>query len=166
MSSGILTKGAFALCFASILAPGGPAAAATATTSFGVQIQITNDCTITSTDMNFGSVGFIAANVDATSTITVRCTVGSAYSIALNLGVGTGTSIAARKLTGAGGTLDYNLYQDTARTIVWGTVNPTQTVQGTGNGTTQPITVYGRVPPQSSPGTGIYNDTITAEITY
>lgn len=166
MNFGILTKAAIALGVASTLGGSGPAAAATATTSFGVQIQITNDCTITSTNMDFGSVGFINANVDAISTLSVRCTVGSAYSISLNLGVGSGSTIAARKLTGPGGTLDYNLYQDAAHSLVWGTVNPAQTVQGTGTGIVQPITVYGRVPPQSSPGTGVYNDTITAQITY
>ncbi|MGH6859584.1 MAG: Csu type fimbrial protein [Phyllobacterium sp.] len=166
MSSATLMKVAIATGLAAVLATGSPAFAVTATTDFNVQINITPECTISATDLDFGSVGLIAANVDATSTITVECTTGTAYTLSLDLGDGAGATIAARKLTGAGGTLDYNLYQDAARTQVWGLAAPAETVEGTGTGVSQALTVFGRVPPQPTPGTGIYSDTIQAVVTY
>jgi spore coat protein U-like protein len=40
------------------------------------------------------------------------------------------------------------------------------TVSGTGTGLTQPLNVYGRVAPQTTPQPGAYTDTIVATITY
>src|ERR1700760_4057282 len=64
--------------------------AATATTTFNVQITITNACTIVSaTSLNFGSVGVIGASgVPSTSTINVLCTSLAPYTIGLSAGTG------------------------------------------------------------------------------
>ncbi len=143
--------------------------AATATTSFTVQITITNACTIVSaTNMNFGSVGVIGGpGIDATSIITVQCTQSAPYTIGLNAGTGTGATVASRLMTsGASNTVGYSLYQDVAHSLVWGTTIGTNTVAGTGNGASQPITVYGFVPSQSTPPAAVYNDTITVTVTY
>lgn len=146
-----------------------PAIAATVTTTFGVQITITNACTIVSaTNMNFGSVGVIGASgVDATSTITVQCTTSAPYTIGLNVGTGSGATVATRLMTsGASNTVSYSLYQDAAHTLVWGTTIGTNTVAGTGNGASQAFTVYGHVPSQTTPPAAVYNDTITVTVTY
>jgi spore coat protein U-like protein len=63
-------------------------------------------------------------------------------------------------------TVGYQLYRDTGRTQVWGTTIGTDTVAGTGNGTSQAITVYGRVPPQTTPPAATYNDTVNVTVTY
>jgi spore coat protein U-like protein len=141
--------------------------AATATTTFTVQITITNACTIVSaTNLNFGSVGVIGASgVDATSTISVQCTASAPYNIGLS--AGSGATVASRLMTsGASNTVGYSLYQDAARSLVWGTTIGTDTVAGTGTGATQAFTVYGRVPSQSTPPAAVYNDTITVTVTY
>jgi outer membrane usher protein len=39
-------------------------------------------------------------------------------------------------------------------------------VASTGNGASQPFTVYGRVPPQTTPTPGAYSDTVTVTVTY
>jgi spore coat protein U-like protein len=146
-----------------------PAIAATVTTTFGVQITITNACTIVSaTNMNFGSVGVIGASgVDATSTITVQCTTSAPYTIGLNAGTGSGATVATRLMTsGASNTVSYSLYQDAAHALVWGTTIGTNTVAGTGNGASQAFTVYGHVPSQTTPPAAVYNDTITVTVTY
>jgi spore coat protein U-like protein len=143
--------------------------AATVTTTFGVQITITNACTIVSaTNMNFGSVGVIGASgVDATSTITVQCTSSAPYSIGLGVGTGAGATVASRLMTsGATNTVGYSLYQDIAHSLVWGTTIGTNTVAGTGSGSSQAFTVYGHVPSQPTPPAAVYNDTITVTVTY
>jgi spore coat protein U-like protein len=143
--------------------------AATVTTTFTVQITITNACTIVSaTNMNFGSVGVIGGSgVSATSTITVQCTQSAPYTIGLSAGAGAGATVASRLMTsGASNTVGYSLYQDVAHSLVWGTTIGTNTIAGTGSGASQPITVYGFVPSQSTPPAAVYNDTITVTVTY
>jgi spore coat protein U-like protein len=141
--------------------------AATTTSTFTVQVTLTASCTINSAStLNFGSQGVLIANVDQTSTIQVQCTDTTPYNIGLDAGTGSGATVAVRKLTSGGATVNYTLYSNTGRTTVWGNTVGTDTVAATGNGTAQSYTVYGRVPPQSTPAPGTYTDTITVTVTY
>jgi spore coat protein U-like protein len=144
------------------------AGAATATGNFQVRITIQESCIVASTNpLDFGSQNVLAANVDQTTTLSVQCTPATAYNIGLDAGTGVGATEALRKMTGPGAaTVDYTLYQNTGRTILWGNTVPTNTVAGTGNGAAQSYTVYGRVPAQTTPGAGSYVDTITVTVTY
>ncbi len=141
--------------------------AATTTATFNVQMTITSGCAINSASaLNFGSSGLIAANIDQTSTIQVQCTNTTPYNIGLDAGAGTGATVAVRKMTNSGNTIDYSLYSDSGHTTVWGNTVGTDTVSATGNGAAQNFTVYGRVPPQTTPAAAIYADTVTVTVTY
>lgn len=144
------------------------ARAATATGQFNVTITIQSNCVVQSaTDLAFGSQGVLSANVDAQSTISVQCTNTTPYTVGISAGNGAGATVAARKMTGtAAATVTYSVYRDAARSLVWGTTIGTDTLAGTGNGNPQPITVYGRVPPQATPAAGGYSDTLTVTVTY
>jgi spore coat protein U-like protein len=152
-----------------MVAPPTMGLAATVTTTFNVQITITNACTIVSaTNLNFGSVGVIgAAGVDSSSTITVLCTSLAPYTVGLSAGTGSGATVANRLMTSAAtNTVGYSLYQDVAHSVVWGTTIGTDTLAGTGSGASQALTVYGHVPSQSTPAAAVYNDTVTVTVTY
>jgi spore coat protein U-like protein len=145
----------------------GAAYGTTTTTTFTVQLTITASCTINSAStLNFGSQGVLTANVDQTSTIQVQCTNTTPYNIGLNAGTGTGATVAVRKMTNGGNTINYSLYTDVGRSTVWGNTVGTDTVASTGNGASQAFTVYGRVPPQTTPAPATYSDTITVTVTY
>jgi spore coat protein U-like protein len=88
------------------------------------------------------------------------------YNIGLDAGTGSGATVATRKLTSGSNTINYMLYCDSGRSIVWGNTVGTNTVSGTGSGDPQSYTVYGRVPAQTTPAAGTYNDTITVTVTY
>jgi spore coat protein U domain-containing protein, fimbrial subunit CupE1/2/3/6 len=141
--------------------------AATSTATFSVQVTIVATCTINSASaLNFGSQGVFTANVDQTSTIQVQCTNTTPYNIGLDAGLGTGATVAVRKMTSGGATVNYTLYSDSGRTTVWGTTIGTNTVAATGNGAAQSYTVYGRIPAQTTPAPGTYADTVTITVTY
>ncbi|WP_114966626.1 spore coat U domain-containing protein [Alkalilacustris brevis] len=143
------------------------AQAQTATDTFDVTITIQADCEITSTQtLNFGTVGVLTSNVDEQADIEVTCTPGTDYDVGLNEGAGPGGTIAVRQMEAAGATIDYGLYQDSARSVNWGNTPPTDTVPGTGTGTAVTHTVYGRVPPQATPAPATYTDTITVTVTF
>lgn len=140
---------------------------ATTTTTFQTQIIIQANCSIGSaTTLDFGTFGVLGANVDQTSTIQVQCTNSTPYNIGLDAGTGAGATVAVRKLTNGANTINYSLYSDAGRTTVWGNTIGTNTVSATGTGSAQSYTVFGRVPPQTTPAPATYTDTITVTVTY
>jgi spore coat protein U-like protein len=141
--------------------------AATVTNTMPVKITIQNACNISTTaptTLDFGTQGPLVANVDQTATITVTCTSGASYNVGLD--GGGGGSINARRMINGANTVGYQLYSNNARTTVWGVTIGTDTVAGTGNGNAQTLTVYGRVPPQTTPPAAVYNDTVNVTVTY
>ena len=94
----------------------------------------------------------------------MQCASGAAYQVGLDNGQhASGTT---RRMQGPGGLVTYELYRNTTRTQRWGSTLNTDTVTGSGNGANQTLTVYGRVPNQTTPSAGTYNDTITVTVTY
>ena len=142
-----------------------PAAAATASNSFGVTATVQATCTVAATTLSFGSYTGTAAN--ATSAVSVTCTNATPYTVGLSAGVASGATVTARKMTGpASGLLSYSLFSDPSRTLNWGQTVGSDTVTGTGNGAVQALTVYGQTPAGQYLAPGTYTDTITATITY
>ncbi|CAE6709298.1 spore coat U domain-containing protein [Paraburkholderia aspalathi] len=151
-----------------LLAPG-CAALTTSAGSFGFTASATvvNNCLISATNVAFTSTGVLSSALNASSAITARCTNGDAYQIALSSG--SSGSVAARQMqrAGGGGAVNYQLYTDAAHTSAWGDGTAGTTMAtGTGSGNAVSITVYGRVPTQTTPMPGNYSDTITATISF
>jgi spore coat protein U domain-containing protein, fimbrial subunit CupE1/2/3/6 len=155
------------LGLAGLVCIGGPASAATATSTFGVTLAITAQCVINSTaTLNFGSSGVINANHDTNSPLVVQCTNTTPYTVALDKGTTTGATITQRKLANGAATINYNLYTDSPGGTLWGDGTTGVTLAGTGNGAAQTINIFGRVPAQTTPAPGAYADTVTITVTY
>lgn len=135
------------------------------------QATLPGSCTIIANDLGFGLRNDLSIAVDATTSIGLTCTDGTAYQVRLDGGTITG-NVAARAMGLGGnppGAIDYQLYRDPNRTQVWGDGSAgTTTVIGTGTGTGNPVTltVYGRVPAQPTPPAGYYLDVVTATVVY
>lgn len=134
-------------------------------TSFNALATVVAACTVSTGSMSFGSVGLLNSNLDATATVSPHCTNGAPYSVSLSNG-NTGTGPTARIMVNGGNTVIYGLYRDASRSLPWGSTIGTNTVSSTGTGIAQPITVYGRVPSQSTPPPGSYTDTVIVTVTY
>lgn len=145
-----------------------PLHAATSSTTFTVNANVLAVCTLSATNVNFANYDATSATADdTTSTLTVLCTNGQAYTVALNAGLSAGATVAARKMTSGANLLSYTLYTDAGRTTVWGDGTlSTSTVAGTGSGADQTLTVYGRIPINQHVPQGSYADDITATLTY
>jgi spore coat protein U-like protein len=165
VSRPMLKLAAATLCLLPLASPSN--ALTSVTSTFTSQLTVTSACVINSTStMDFGSQGVLTANVDTTSTIAVQCTNTTPYNIGLDAGLGTGATVAMRKMSNGANTINYLLYSDSGRTTVWGNTAGSNTVAGTGNGASQNYTVYGRVPAQTTPAAAAYTDTITVTVTY
>lgn len=134
---------------------------------FTVQAPVINDCNISVGALAFPNAGLLTSPVRATSSLTVRCSNNTAYSISLNAGT-YGSSTTARRMKNQANTDTVAYELSTALDgASWGDgTGGTVAVTGTGNGTTATMSLYGRVPVQAGPSPGDYKDTVTATVSF
>lgn len=148
----------------------GPAVATDVTNTFTAQITIQNACRVnltSPTTLNFGTQGVLAADVDTTSIVTLTCSTATPYSVLLDAGANESTAgdVTTRRMANAGSYVSYQMYRDSARTLVWGD-GALNKATGVGTGSAQQLTVYGRVPAQTTPAAATYSDTVTVTVSY
>jgi len=163
-------RSAFILAGSAAVSLGAPtgALAGTQSTNMGVSATVTANCTISTTPVAFGSVDTLAGNHDATGSVSISCTNGAPWSATANAGAGSGATLPVRRMTSGANTLAYSLYIDSSHASIWGSGSGgTSAVTGTGSGSAQSFTIYGRVPSgQSSVPAGTYTDTVSVTVTY
>ncbi|HSW13518.1 MAG TPA: spore coat U domain-containing protein [Solimonas sp.] len=144
------------------------AAADSTTATMPVAATVIATCVTVATPLVFGNYSAAGADpTDADARVTVTCTPGAAYEVALNAGQNSADA-SARKLKGAGDSdfLDYSIYSDASRTQVWGDTSGVNTVSGSGLGAEQVLSVYGRMPAQQASPLGAYVDVVTVTVSY
>lgn len=143
----------------------GASLAAQSTTDFEVRVTITSTCDVgvlEATDVDFGSIASTSLNVSATGQLHVRCTNGTAYTVALDRG--DNASGGSRRMAGGGNFVPYGLYHTAGTAAPWSD-QTSELHSGVGNGSAQQISVYGVMPTANFPA-GSYADTVTATLTY
>ena len=147
---------------------GGTTLTGTTLAPFLVQTLIQPSCHLDiSQHIDFGTVTRLASNTDTSGALSVQCTSGTNYKLAMSAGNGAGATTASRKMTAPNGaTIIYALYQNSNRTLLWGNSPDIDTESGNGVGASLSIPVYGRIPPQANPAPGTYRDTIVVTLTY
>ncbi len=117
-------------------------------------------CTFTVSPVSFGNYNvFSSTETDSTGSINLVCTL--AILVQISLSTGQSGTFSPRMMKNGTNSLQYNLYQDLAHTIIWG--------DGTGGSQSfsQLLTIlnpsfpiYGRIPPQQNVHVGTYTDTV------
>lgn len=167
---------ALGLVAATLLFPWEQGSAQTVTTTIPVSATVAAACSVSGTGVNFGN--YEGRQLTATGTITVTCSANRSYNVTLNGGTHGAGSSGPRNLqdlnsTTPGVTAFYFLYKDSAMTQEWGdagfagTYTPGTPVSGTGTGSVQTLTIYGKLPANqigSSPGN--YTDTVLATVIF
>lgn len=140
--------------------------------AFGLAASPAGACTISSAGVAFGAYNPRSATVlNGTGTISVACATTITAPV-VTLSTGQSGTYAARRMTSGPWNLSYNLYTNSARTIIWG--------NGTGGSSSQTLsggtisggqrrftrTIYGRIPASQNIGAGTYGDTITLTVSF
>lgn len=146
--------------------PACPTGTLTATGSASVTGTVSSNCTVSATNISFGSQGILSGNKDAQGSLTIQCTSALPYAVSLDGGLSGAIDPTQRKMSLSGANVVYGLYRDSARTQPWGSTSGVNTASGTGTGLTQTMNVYGRVAAQTTPRSGTYTDSVVATITY
>jgi spore coat protein U-like protein len=139
------------------------------------QAQALATCTATTLPVSFSTYDPVlnADNDSGQGQVTVTCSlilgISLAVSYAISLSAGTGT-YAQRQMALGGARLNYNLYTNTGRTLVWGdgvgnSIVSDSYLLGLG-GAIRNYPVYGRIPKRQAATPGLYLDTITVTVTY
>jgi spore coat protein U-like protein len=144
--------------------------AASASASLTVSASVASNCTVSTTALAFGTYDPLVANatasLDATGTVTIACTKGAATTIALGLG-GNASGATRRMADGSSNYLTYEMYQDSARSTVWGTSGAgLLTPPAAPSKAARNFTVYGRIPSNQDVPAGSYADTVTATVNF
>ena len=153
-----------------------PVMAATTTATLTVQAVVQSSCyldsnagsTLGNALLDFGPLSNLENNVDAEATtagsaLSIICTNGTTYDVAANLG--SNADDQQRQMANGSNRLPYNLFSDNARSTQ--IANGTTFASGTGNGLSQNINIYGRIPAGTAlPSPGNYLDTVTLTVTY
>ena len=125
-------------------------------------------CTVTTTSVNFGSYNvFDMTPTDSTGTVTLNCN-GGAKNVQVEISRGGAPTFFSRFMSRSFEVLFYNLYQNAARTIIWGdgAGAPPYYAGDPANNTDVRLTIYARVPPGQDVSAGTYNDTVTVTVQY
>lgn len=130
-------------------------------------------CVVSATGIAFGT--FSGPRVDSTGSITLLCegngNNSNPYTVALSQGV-SNSFIDRFMLHSAVDELQYNLYLDSARTVIWGNgAGETGLFTGSlsfpqGRPATAILPVFARVPFQTPPPAGLYADEIIVTVTF
>lgn len=136
---------------------------ATIQPTFSVTAEPARTCTIGASALAFPVTGVLNRNITAQGQLTVTCTAQTPNSVALSTGNNPIAGVR-RMISPAGAAISYGLFSDSQYAKPWGSAS--LALPGTGTGNSQLITVYGRVPPQTTPAPGTYTDTVIATITY
>ena len=140
-------------------------------------------CTMSSTGVAFSAVDPLSSQTDVNGTVSYSCKNGAnsqrSARVCLSIGEPGGASTNPRLMSGAGGTLQFQLFEDSAHTQVWGSDvwggNPAMgwssnafTLTFAANQTrTGSLTMYGRVlGGQTGVAPGSYADTYAAGDTF
>ena len=130
-------------------------------------------CSVSTTNVGFGAYDPTAPTADdVTGNISINCVGVAALlgSIDVTLSPGISGAALARQLRQSGHQLNYNLYTDNARTIVWGDgTGGTSKVSTPLNGLLSfsvSVPVYGRIPARQWVAAGPYSDSVVVTISY
>jgi len=159
-----------AAAFGALVISQSSAEAQTAIDNFDVTATVVANCNIsTPNDLAFGpydpAVVNATTDLDQQTDIDVRCTKNSP-GVWIGLDEGANAVAGQRAMTDGSELLEYDLYQDGGRTVVWGNLI------GDGQGYTPvtsswtSLTVYGRVPQAQDVGVGAYVDNVVATINF
>ena len=119
-----------------------------------------NKCTVSNTPLPFGTYS-PSGQLNNTASLNINCKAPAAVKIKINPGNNsTGGFNRNMKIAGATSLLNYNLYVDPARTIIWGngTLGTQTRIINAPAGQAPVTTVYGRVPAGQWVPAGSYTD--------
>jgi spore coat protein U-like protein len=120
---------------------------------------------ITTNGVAFGTYDpFSATPLDAAGSISFLCL--PATSAVVTLSRGSAPTFVPRQMRQGAEVLQYNLYRDASRTVIWGDGTGGTSSYGSGLVLYQSVSVYGRVFPRQNAAAGSYSDSVLVTVNF
>lgn len=120
-------------------------------------------CSVSVPAIHLGTYAGTAATSGVTP-ISVTCPAGSTYSVSLRSSTA-GSGNRLRTMNGPrGARLNYQMFQDAAHTMNWGSEVGTDAVTGTGTGSAQRYNIYPAMAPAQQAVQGNYSDNVIVSV--
>lgn len=139
-----------------------------ATQTTQVVLNVSHSCTLTTNTLNFGVVNTNVKTVRATTTMALKCTPGTIYSVGIDNGLNFDGLTRRMHNDQANGQVfyaDYQLYRDPLYLLPWGNGLLNSVTGVLGPGGTQTLTVYGEAQLKNVKSTS-YIDTVTVVLDF
>ena len=159
--------------------------ASSTTTTEKSTATLASSCIISSNDMTFGSIiPQLSGNIFSTGSVNTLCTKGTAWTVGFGVSTSGHANISATwniggwtrqiKNTGSANYLQYNIFQDSNHTKVFGNASTFGNMglgynvmaTGTGTGANQLISVYAAMGANQFVVPGNYSDTIPVTVSF
>ena len=133
-------------------------------------VHAINNCKLNFTPIDFGLYyPMQAGHLDVTATLDIQCT-GTPGNFTVGASPGSSNSFTLRTMTSGTEQLNYNLFIDAARSIVWGDINTPNVIVANSSGGNSPnrppINIFGREFSLQDPAPGLYSDVVTVTVQF
>ncbi len=137
--------------------------------ALGIPLAALAACTVSVTPLNFGAYDvFDAGPRDSTATVTYKCS-SPVSTVTITLDRGRAPTFNQRQMVQGPHALNYNLYLDTARSLIWGDGTGGTRVYSAANppaNQSVTVTMYGRIPARQKVRAGVYSSTVAVTINF
>lgn len=136
------------------------------TSTIPVTLVVTNDCTITAPNVNFGSAASVAGFLPVTGSVSLTCTKGMSYTVGLSAGAQPAANGRRRMVSGSN-YLQYDIYSGGAG-AVWGDATNRVSSAGAADGVSSQHFPYTAsiYTDQATPPVGTYTDSVVVDVRY
>ncbi|HEY1551956.1 MAG TPA: spore coat U domain-containing protein [Kofleriaceae bacterium] len=147
------------------------AEAGSANGTLSVTAQVSVACAINTATLAFSSYDAVQGTaVQGSTTLSVVCTKGATAVVTLGQGsqpaLGSTDTAPQRQMALLLSRLGYTLYQDSARTVVWGNTSATGLSYIATGSSLDSLTVYGTITASQDVPAGSYADSVVATMTF
>ncbi len=149
-----------------LCAAAAPAFAGEATNTLPVAVRVFTGCSLVTRPLTFDARVITGTTIDSTTTITVRCTPNTNFSVDIDKGLWANGINRRMFSSQANAYLTYDVYRDSPRTNVWGTGQLKNVVGNSGSGLPLEILIYGRVTKPNNIKAGDYTDTLLVTLNF
>ncbi|HGY5049825.1 TPA: spore coat U domain-containing protein [Citrobacter freundii] len=131
------------------------------TQDMNVKLKVTAACSMTVSDLDFGTHASTNGELKGSTNAQVTCTKGAPYTLTAE----STNKYVMKNATDDTSTVAYNLYSDDSYDT---SLTNTTRVGGVGNGSAQPVPIYGKVTSAqlAQAAVGDYLDVVTLQLTY
>lgn len=142
-------------------------------------LELLANCAVSTSGIGFGDYSHLDGDHDNTGSVTITCTsllslLWGQINYEIKFSAGSSGSFTPRKMYSGSHALEYNLYTNSARNIIWGDGAGAVSKSGTlafslvsiGASRSDDIPVFGRIPGGQQVPAGAYSDSITVTVLY